>query len=106
MASSKRFTATALRGRFGKLFDEVEAALFRSDPMGLNFEDNTDEYEFEARGIVPRLTACGSLEVVQDVLFAEFDPGISDHARLMAAATEIWNIMQRRSSEGGCRNRT
>jgi hypothetical protein len=32
--------------------------LFRHDPVGINFEVNTDEYEPKAGTILPRLHAC------------------------------------------------
>ena len=47
-----------LKAKYGSLFDSITALLFRHDPIGINFEDNTDEYEPEARTILPRLKAC------------------------------------------------
>ena len=40
---------------YGPLFDEVSGILFLHDPMGVDFEDNTDEYEPETATILPRL---------------------------------------------------
>ena len=34
-----------LRLECGKLFDSIAEILFRLDPVGVNFEENTDEYE-------------------------------------------------------------
>ncbi len=36
-----------LRSEYGKLYDSVAELLFRRDPIGINFENNTDEYESE-----------------------------------------------------------
>ena len=34
-----------LKAEYGALFDSITALLFRHDPIGINFEDNVDEYE-------------------------------------------------------------
>ena len=62
----------ALKLRFGALFDEVSAALFAADPVGINFGDNTDEYDPEAGTILPRLKEAHSADDVQVILFEEF----------------------------------
>jgi hypothetical protein len=61
-----------LRAEYGALFDEVTAIFFRHDPIGINFEYNTDEYEPEARTILPRLRTCHSAEDVLAVVHEEF----------------------------------
>jgi pimeloyl-ACP methyl ester carboxylesterase len=37
-----------------RLFSELSAIIYRVDPIGLNVEENTDEYDREARTILPR----------------------------------------------------
>jgi len=77
-------------------FGELSAILFRIDPMGLNVEENTDEYDPEARTILPRLRECRSVEDVERVVREElarwFTPGLAarapDRDRL---AREIWS---------------
>jgi hypothetical protein len=63
-----------LKSEYGKLFDSAAVLLFRLDPKGINFEENTDEYEAEVETILPRLRDCHSdddvLQVVQRSLFA------------------------------------
>jgi hypothetical protein len=46
----------ALRRRYAGLYREVEAILFRYDPVGIKFEENTppDEYDPEVSTILPR----------------------------------------------------
>lgn len=61
-----------LRAEYGELFDSVAALLFRKDPIGINFETNTDEYEPEAETILPRLRNCQSADDVQHVVHQEF----------------------------------
>jgi len=63
----------ALRRHYPVLFDEVSSILFRHDPIGINFETNTDEYEPEVGTILPRLKeahhpmAGGNLESVSNI---------------------------------------
>ena len=43
----------ALTGVYRQLLGEISAILFRHDPMRINFEVNTDEYDAEAGTILP-----------------------------------------------------
>jgi hypothetical protein len=61
-----------LRDEYGELFDSVAEILFKHDPIELNYVDNTDEYESEARTILPRLKTCHSVEDVLNVVHEEF----------------------------------
>jgi len=61
-----------LRAQYEQLFEQVSAALFALDPIGINFEDNSDEYDSEAGTIVSRLAGCRSVEEVQKVVHEEF----------------------------------
>ena len=45
----------ALKLQFGALFDELSAALFAADPVGINSGGNTHEYDSQAGTIIPRL---------------------------------------------------
>ena len=49
----------ALKRQYGKLFAAMSEALFEADPLGINFEINTDEYEpeVETNHSTPRLGA-------------------------------------------------
>jgi len=48
------------------LFDTMAEILFRHDPLGINFEHNTDEYHPEVGTILPRLgSATSENEVLQ-----------------------------------------
>lgn len=60
---------------YRELVDEISALLFRHDPIGINFEDNTDEYDPEAETIVLRLVDSGtdlSVEQTEVVVHEEF----------------------------------
>ena len=55
----------------------IQAALKRSlrdrhDPIGINFEDNTDEYDPEAGTILPRLRRDLSVEKTTGIVHEEF----------------------------------
>jgi hypothetical protein len=54
------------------LFSETSAILFRHDPIGINFEDNTDEYDPEAGTILSRLRSDICAEEVTDIVHEEF----------------------------------
>jgi hypothetical protein len=62
----------ALREEYKGLYDRVLAILFEEDPAGINFEDNTDEYEPEVDTILPRLKSCRSSGDVRAVVHEEF----------------------------------
>jgi hypothetical protein len=88
-----------LRAEYGDLFDAVAALLFRHDPVGINFDENTDEYEPEAGTILPRLRNCESARDVQRVLHDEFvrwfDPVTAGPTeRYSEIAAEIWRLWQ------------
>ncbi|MDX2206488.1 MAG: hypothetical protein SFU57_02485 [Gemmatimonadales bacterium] len=62
----------ALRREYGALYERLAALLFKDDPVGINFEDNADEYEPEVGSILPRLRTCASAADVQRVVHEEF----------------------------------
>ncbi len=89
-----------VRAEYGQLFDDVAEILFRHDPIGINFEDNTDEYEPEARTIVPRLKTCRSPQDVITVVHEEFqrwfDPEIAgSRDRYATIADEVWCLWRK-----------
>lgn len=89
------FAARAeLREEYKNLFDDVSEILFRHDPIGINFEENTDEYEPEAGTILPRLRDCRSQEDVVNVVFEEFNKwfnySVGPKDKYQLIATEIW----------------
>jgi len=50
----------AIKKRYGALYDEVSAILYRHDPMGLAPLAPSDEYDPEVGTILPRLKECRS----------------------------------------------
>jgi hypothetical protein len=61
-----------LSSSYKQLLNEVSAILFRHDPIGINFEDNTDEYDPEAGTILPRLRRGLSAEETTTIVHEEF----------------------------------
>lgn len=61
----------ALKQQWGALFTTVAAVLFELDPMGINFESNTDEYEPEAGTIIPRLAQASNPQDVETIVYEE-----------------------------------
>ena len=88
-----------LKWRYGAFFAEVSRLMFTHDPIGINFESNTDEYEPEAGTVIPRLSSCKSAHDVQVVLHEEFcrwfgratAGSLSSYEPL---ARDIWLFMQ------------
>jgi len=84
--------------RYGALFGEVAAVLYRHDPAGLAAAGAPkDEYEPEASTILPRLehTSSGreALWVVRDEFSRWFSPDVAGTAeRYEEAASEIWRL--------------
>lgn len=91
------------RDRYGRLFDDVSALLFRHDPIGINFDTNTDEYDPEARTILPRLSQCQSEADVLRVVIEEFHVWFGDDIRedkvsYASIAAEIWRLWSSQSA--------
>jgi hypothetical protein len=86
-----------LKSEYGELFDSTAALLFRLDPIGINFEENTDEYEAEVETILPRLRDCHSdddvLQVVHEEFVCWFDLATAGpRESYKKIASEIWRL--------------
>jgi hypothetical protein len=91
-----RAARDAVRQRHPRLFTAVSEAMFRHDPIGINFGNNADEYDPEAGTVVPRLSACASAEDVENVMIEEFSAwfgaDIAGRAHYAALANEVWRL--------------
>ena len=99
MASAENEKA---RKTYGALFDAVSALLFQHDPIGINFGTNTDEYDPEARTILPR-PACRCEADVLRVVIEEFHHWFGedireDGANYKQITVEIWDLWSRRTT--------
>lgn len=61
-----------IRLEYGALFDALSKLLFEADPIGLNVETNTDEYEHEVGTIIPRLKHAQSENDTRQIIHEEF----------------------------------
>ena len=89
-----------LKLEYRQLYEQIEALLFRHDPVGINFEDNTDEYDLEVSTILPRLKTCASAEDVCRVVHEEFlrwfDASTAGNREAYAEiGREIWQLWQK-----------
>ena len=86
------------------MFARISAALFKNDPVGLDFEDNLDEYDTEAATILPRLRECESVADVRMVIHQEFcrcfDASTAGPLeRYTGAAEDIWVLWRAEPSD-------
>lgn len=86
-----------LSGEYQRLLAAVSAVLFRCDPVGINFEENGDEYDPEAETILPRLRECHSVADVSRIVREEFvrwfDEDLAGgEERYEEVAREIWTL--------------
>lgn len=96
-----RSARDAVRHDQPQLFAAVSEAMFRHDPIGINFGHNTDEYDAEAGTVIPRLTECKSVFDVEGVLHEEFINWFGvETARSRAVysplAAEVWRLWNER----------
>src|SRR5438874_10419657 len=100
-ANRLRRERSRLCEQYASLFDEIAVILFEYDPMGLNFDTHTDEYEPEAQTILPRLDGASSVEDVEKIVLEEFDRFFGDtHSErrvgpCASAAADIWQTWSR-----------
>ncbi len=85
------------------LVDEMEALLYRHDPVGIGFGDNPDEYRPEAESIVARLPRARSVDDVRTLVHRQFvrwfdEDTASPADRYEVIARKVWATWLARSS--------
>ena len=87
-----------LKRQYGVAYEQLSNILFTEDPIGINFKENTDEYNPEVGTILPRLHCCLSADDVRQVLYEEFvkwfdvaTAGTPENYQ--AAAKRIWDVV-------------
>ena len=96
IAAARAEREHALAGR-EDLVSRVEALLFHEDPIGINFDTNTDEYRSEAQTIVIRLPEATSPGDVQRIVHEEFIRWFAQQIagpleRYRVVAESIWGL--------------
>ena len=85
-----------LRRRYGAAYQLLSSILFAEDPIGINYEKNTHEYDPEVGTILPRLHGCRSVDDVRRIVREEFvrwfDVGTAGPPEeYQVIATRIWH---------------
>ncbi|MCU7370756.1 hypothetical protein PEC18_07660 [Paucibacter sp. O1-1] len=98
-----RAARSAVQANDPMFFAAVSKAMFERDPIGINFTDNTDEYDAEAGTVIPRLVGCRSTEDVALVLLEEFQAWFGadtagDLTTYRDLAADIWLLQERRNA--------
>jgi hypothetical protein len=77
---------------------ELLGIFFRHDPIGINFDENVDEYAPEVETILPRVPEAVGIDSLTDLLHQEFDHWFSGVAgpreRYLPIAREVWSWWQ------------
>jgi hypothetical protein len=95
-----------LRG-YEDVVGAIEALLFERDPIGVNFEENTDEYRSEAETITLRLRGAKDLNDVPGIVHETFVQWLGDdiagpeeqYRDIAADVWEIWTAGHRRTTD-------
>ncbi|WP_200942550.1 hypothetical protein [Knoellia sp. Soil729] len=100
-ARQSRLTQTATRR---DLVNAISAALFKADPVGINFDTNTDEYDAEAETIVIALPRAAGPEDVRSLTHETFVQWFDAETagpieRYTAVAHEIWTLWRRHEGQ-------
>jgi hypothetical protein len=87
-----------------QLVTEVEALLYRHDPVGIAFGDNPDEYRPEASSIAGRLHRAGSVDEVHTLVRGEFarwfgGETAGDTERFDGIARDVWALRRGRPQQ-------
>lgn len=90
----------ALRAEFGALYDQLEALLFRHDPIRID-SPHADEYSPEVRAMLPLLVTCTSAadvtKMAHGVFVRFFNTKIAGpESTYEAIGAELWERWQRR----------
>ena len=98
--SDARFLQRAPASASPRLYADLVLVLFAYDPIEIDFDVNTDEYEPEVRTIFPRLAAARSVTDVEDIVFEEFSrwfgkETVGPRERYARIAQEVWSVWER-----------
>ena len=93
-----------VQAEYPKLFLELRQCLFQNDPVGINFETNTDEYDPEVGTIIPRLPECTSQNDVLNVVHEEFTKWFGadvagPKTNYTDVSEDIWKIWKARETQ-------
>ena len=83
-------------------FKSVSDLMFEHDPIEINFETNTDEYDPEAGTVIYRLPTANNEDDVLDILHQEFvvwfgEDTAGNRNRYAGLASDIWKIWREKA---------
>ena len=91
-----------VKQQYGALFFSVSALIFDIDPMRINLEDNTDEYDPEVATILPRLHTAQTVLEARKIIHEEFVRWFGDMAGDKSEYTEmadkVWELWEQRNN--------
>ena len=95
-----------LKSKYKDLYSEIESILSKHDPMGIDFEKNTDEYDPEVGTILPRLKEANNENDVLDIVYHELakwfgitEVGTKNKTVYRSIAHDIWESWQKFSNK-------
>jgi hypothetical protein len=81
-----------------ELYSRMVLLFFIHDPLGINLDENTDEYELEVRTVIPRLPSTTGPDDVLQVLHEEFTHWFGSSAgpreKYVCLAKDKWQLWQ------------
>ena len=85
-----------------ELFKSVSDLMFKHDPIEINFETNTDEYDPEAGTVISRLKTANNEDEVLDIIHQEFvvwfgEDTAGNRSRYVRLANEIWDLWREKA---------
>ena len=95
--SEQREAIKRRKREYVALFVSISEALFKADPIGINFDTNTDEYEPEAGTIIPRLRSAMCEADVQSIVYEEFcrwfsPSNVGPREAYASVSAVVWNL--------------
>lgn len=103
--SESRENRKRLKREYEGLFVDLSKYLFETDPMGINFEINPDEYDPEVGTILPRILELDTADEIAKVLREEFNRWFGDPAIYRSTyedlAADVLTILRRYRSNAG-----
>lgn len=85
-----------------EFFKAVSDLMFKHDPIEINFETNTDEYDPEAGTVISRLPTANNEDDVLDIIHQEFvvwfgEDTAGNRNRYVGLASEIWALWREKA---------
>ena len=89
-----------MTNHYKNLYRGISEILYRHDPIGINFDFNTNEYEPEVGAILPRISEATSPIELSKIVHQEFvrwfdEDTAGSEERYSGIAQEIWDLWEK-----------